>query len=74
MSEKPIDALLSWTMPIYWGCPNVSEYLPEGSYHHIKDIDDFKSIEQVIDIIKNTTDRGKHFSHVKSKRFNIGQV
>jgi len=52
VSEKAFDALLSWTMPIYWGCPNVSDYLPEGSYHHIKDIDDFKSIEQVIEIIK----------------------
>jgi hypothetical protein len=52
VSEKPVDALLTWTMPIYWGCPNVSDYLPEGSYHHIKDIDDFKSIEQVIEIIK----------------------
>jgi hypothetical protein len=31
-SEKIIDALLSWTMPIYWGCQNLSDFLPAGSY------------------------------------------
>ena len=53
VSEKAFDALLSWTMPIYWGCSNVSDYLPEGSYHHIEDIDDFESVKKVLDIIKN---------------------
>lgn len=27
-SEKLIDSLLCLTVPIYWGCPNISEYLP----------------------------------------------
>ena len=26
------DAILSWTVPIYWGAPNISEFFPEGSY------------------------------------------
>lgn len=52
VSEKSIDALISWSMPIYWGCPNVSDYLPEGSFHHIKDINDPASIDKVLEIIK----------------------
>jgi len=54
VSEKAFDALLSWTMPIYWGCPNISDFLPEGSYHHIEDIDDISSAtKKVIKILKN---------------------
>jgi len=30
-SEKLIDCFLTWTMPIYWGCPNISKYFPEES-------------------------------------------
>jgi len=26
------DAILSWTVPIYWGSPNIGEFFPEGSY------------------------------------------
>ena len=26
------DAILSWTVPIYWGSPNIAEFFPEGSY------------------------------------------
>jgi hypothetical protein len=38
-SEKLVDALLAWCMPIYWGCTNLDEYLPEDSYVRI-DIED----------------------------------
>lgn len=31
-TEKIIDPLLAWTMPIYFGCTRIGEYLPEGSY------------------------------------------
>ena len=30
--EKINDCFLLWSKPIYWGCPNISEYFPEGSY------------------------------------------
>jgi hypothetical protein len=47
-TEKLADALLCWCHPIYWGCPNLNEYFPEGCYSTIditsstpnKDIDD----------------------------------
>jgi hypothetical protein len=38
-SEKLADALLSWSMPIYWGCTNLDEFIPENSYVNIN-IDD----------------------------------
>ncbi|MGD9764970.1 MAG: glycosyltransferase family 10 [Candidatus Binatia bacterium] len=31
-SEKIIDAWLSWTVPIYWGCPNLSEFYPREAF------------------------------------------
>lgn len=30
-TEKLIDCFLSWCKPIYWGCPNISDYFPEES-------------------------------------------
>jgi len=38
-SEKLADAYLGGAFPIYWGCPNLEEYFPEGSFARI-DIDD----------------------------------
>ncbi len=31
-TEKLVDVILSWTMPLYWGCTNIADYFPEGSY------------------------------------------
>lgn len=30
-SEKLIDAYLGWSLPIYWGAPNIASYFPRGS-------------------------------------------
>lgn len=30
-TEKLADCLLSWTLPVYYGAPNVLDYFPEGS-------------------------------------------
>lgn len=32
------EDLLCWTMPIYWGCPNLEDHLPTHSYRYV-DID-----------------------------------
>ena len=37
-SEKIIDPMLCWTIPIYWGCSNISKYFPKGSFIEIKDL------------------------------------
>jgi hypothetical protein len=51
-SEKILDPLLAWCMPIYWGCTNLSEYLPENSYIWI-DITSEDSPERIQEIIQS---------------------
>ena len=29
------EDLLCWTMPIYWGCPNLEDFLPDGSFRYV---------------------------------------
>lgn len=50
-TEKIIDCFLSWTIPIYWGCPNISNYFPEDSFYLIKDPED------VLEIIKRPVEK-----------------
>jgi hypothetical protein len=51
-SEKISDALLSWCMPIYWGCTNLLQFLPEESYVWI-DIEDPDAPERVAEIVQS---------------------
>ncbi|MFA7256225.1 MAG: glycosyltransferase family 10 [Kiritimatiellales bacterium] len=50
-TEKLADAFLGWTVPIYFGCPNVFDYFPEESLIQIN-IHDFegalKTIQRVL--------------------------
>jgi len=46
-TEKIIDALLAWCMPLYWGCPNIDDFFPEGSYRLI----DIENPDSVTDLI-----------------------
>jgi hypothetical protein len=46
-TEKITDCILSWTLPLYWGCPNIHEFFPEGSYRLI----DINNPEELSDII-----------------------
>lgn len=48
-TEKLTDAILCWTIPIYYGCPNISEYFPENSYYVI-DITKNDCLEKIIEI------------------------
>jgi len=32
VTEKPFDAYIAGAIPIYWGAPNVDDYLPAGSF------------------------------------------
>jgi len=38
-TEKIADCFLSWTMPIYYGCTNISDYFPEGSFIELNIMD-----------------------------------
>jgi len=54
-TEKLADPLLTFTLPIYWGCPNAYDYLPFGSFVPI-DIEDFdNSVSIIRSLIKNDT-------------------
>ena len=51
-SEKIVDPLLCWTMPIYWGCKNIEKFLPKGSYVNI-DINNPNISDVIIEISKS---------------------
>jgi hypothetical protein len=43
-TEKLADSFLCWTLPLYWGCPNIEEYFPGGSFERINIYDVESSI------------------------------
>lgn len=47
-TEKLSDSFICESYPIYYGCTNIDEYFPEGSYSTI-DINDFEGSVKVID-------------------------
>lgn len=49
-SEKLADCFLAWTMPIYYGCTQISKYFPKESMVCI-DIDDPQGIDKIKDTI-----------------------
>lgn len=49
-TEKIADSFLSWSIPLYWGCPNLTDYFPEKSFIPI----DIKSDDYLKDVIKLT--------------------
>jgi hypothetical protein len=51
-SEKFADAILCYTIPIYYGCTNISDYFPKGSYYTI-DINKSNTIKEINDLINS---------------------
>ncbi len=47
-TEKINDCYLAWSMPIYWGCPNINEFFPEDSYK-LLDIKDPQCIKEIME-------------------------
>ena len=60
-TEKIADCFLTETMPLYFGCPNITDYFPEGSFVPI-DIDDYKTSIQSIEraIEEGAYERNRH--------------
>lgn len=54
-TEKLADALLSWSLPLYWGCPNIIDLFPENSYLLINTNHD-NPIDEINEIIKKPVD------------------
>jgi hypothetical protein len=42
-TEKLLDCLITKTIPIYWGCPNISEYFDTSEWIFFTDIEDLKT-------------------------------
>jgi hypothetical protein len=51
-TEKLSDSYLGWAFPIYWGCPNISDYFPENSLIQL----DIDRPDEAIDVIEATMD------------------
>jgi len=52
-TEKRADAYLGWSYPVYLGCPNVADYLPERAHLSINALDAGSAaarIEQLLDM------------------------
>jgi len=67
-SERFFDAMLLWTMPIYYGGTNIHEYLPENSFRYIDLFDSNHTPEYIIDIIDSDF-REKHIEDMKEARY-----
>ena len=49
-TEKLIDCLRTGTIPIYWGCPNISNYFNTDGFIIVN------SLEEIINVVNNLTD------------------
>ena len=67
-TEKLADAFLGFTVPIYYGCPNVYEYFPKESLIQI-DIHDIEgSIAKIKEIISTEGEYERRLDAVKEAR------
>lgn len=58
-TEKLIDCLLTKTVPIYWGCPDVEDFFDKRGIIHFKTFDEM--IEKVNQINENTYEEMKPY-------------
>ncbi len=67
-SEKLADAFLGLTVPIYCGCPNISDYFPADSVIPI-DISDFEgSLEKIKSVLETEGEYERRLEAVKEAR------
>lgn len=75
-TEKLADAFLSWCVPIYWGCPNLSDYFSDESF---RVIDLNASAAEIDQILEGEIDSStiEHLSLARNKildEYNIWEV
>lgn len=58
VTEKLTEAFLSYTFPIYYGCTNLEEYYPRGSFETI----DIWDIDGAIGVIERILSEEDHYS------------
>jgi hypothetical protein len=67
-TEKLADAFLGFTVPIYFGCPNVYDYFPEESLIQIDIYDTEGSIAKIKEIIATEGEYERRLEAVKEAR------
>lgn len=67
-TEKIVDAYLAGCMPIYYGCPNISDYFPENSYYYLNLNQNPKLILKDINNIINSNYREKNINALKEAK------
>ncbi|MCX6651403.1 MAG: glycosyltransferase family 10 [Methanomassiliicoccales archaeon] len=66
-SEKLADSILGLSYPIYYGCPNISDYLPNHSYTPIN-INDYAGSLRTIKEIIYSDEREKHLDALREAK------
>jgi hypothetical protein len=66
-TEKLSDAYLCGSFPIYYGCPNILDYFPEGSLARIDIYDIEDSIERIKSVVDSDVYEHSHDLLEKSK-------
>jgi hypothetical protein len=66
-TEKLTECYLSYTMPVYYGCPNIKEYFTPDSYIQI-DINDYKKSIHIIEKAIEENWWEKNFQHIEDAR------
>ena len=56
VSEKFWDVILTDTVPIYWGCSNINELIPDGCYISINNMNMDDMVNKIKFIIDNETE------------------
>jgi len=64
-TEKIVDCFLTYTKPIYWGCPNIADYFPEGSY---AEVDITKDPEEVMQTINEELKKPIDYKAIREAR------
>ena len=67
-TEKLADAFLGFTVPIYYGCPNVYDYFPEESLIQIDIFDTEGSIAKIKEVIAAEGEYERRLDAVKEAR------
>jgi len=63
LTEKLIDCLITRTIPIYWGCPNIAKYFDQGGIYLVNN-------EQEIVDICNTLTPEDYYERITSIEYN----
>jgi FkbM family methyltransferase len=53
LTEKLPDALLAWCVPLYYGCPNVGDYMPAGGWLDMPELNAGLAAEQLAAVLSD---------------------